>query len=369
MAEDRAEMSDDAFWMLRAVTLSRRGSGAVSPNPLVGALVVRDGRAAGEGWHARFGGPHAERVALSRAGARARGATLYVTLEPCAHHGKTPPCAEALIEAGVRRVVAGALDPNPEVAGKGLAILRRAGIRAEIHRGATAGEVARLNAPYLRWRRSGLPFVTLKWAETADGFLGGLGRPRLRITGPEALREAHRLRAGSDAVLVGIGTALADDPLLTARLVPAGRQPVRIVLDSAGRLPVRSRLARSAREIPVWVVATDRAPEARLRRLAAAGCEAIVLPAEGRRVALKPLLGLLGRRQIQTLLVEGGREVHEAFLRARLADRILTWTAPFEAGHGVQVPRLPSSLARRLRGVRSFADGRDLRLEADLEAG
>lgn len=362
-------LPEDAVWMRRALLWAARGAGRVSPNPLVGAIVVRGGRAVGAGFHARFGGAHAEARALARAGGAARGATLYVTLEPCVHRGKTPPCVDAIAAAGVGRVVVAACDPNPEVAGRGVARLRTAGI--PVTTGVLRREAERQNAAYRLWRTAGRPLVTLKWAESADGRIAGPGRSPVVITGLAARRRAHALRAHVDAVLVGIGTVLADNPLLTARLVHPARQPVRIVLDGLARLPLTSRLVRSVRRGPVWVIATEAAPASRLRRLARAGCEVVVLPATpragGRRVDLRALAAYLGRRHVQHLLVEGGREVLCAFASAGLADRIVCWRAPRAIG----ARGLPRPFALPAGGEWSTSrgwDGRDLRIEMEREA-
>ncbi len=359
---------EDETWMRRALELAERGAGRVSPNPLVGAVVVKNGKVVAEGFHARFGGPHAEAAALARAGKRARGATLYVTLEPCAHHGKTPPCADAVRAAGVRRVVVAARDPNPEVAGRGIALLSAAGIRVE--EGILAREAERQNAPYRRWRAAGVPFVTLKWAETEDGKIAGPRGRRIMISGVAARRSSHALRAQVDAILVGVGTALSDDPVLTARLVEAARQPVRIVLDSRARLPLASRLVRTARKVPLWVVATPRASPARLARLSRAGCEVIVLPAVEGGVSLEAFLALAGRRQIQHLLVEGGASILRAFAGAGFADRVVCWISHRTIGKGLAAPLPPPGSG----GAAPFRYGRilmrheppDIRVEAEI---
>src|SRR3954451_1208374 len=244
--------------MPRALELAERGRGHVEPNPLVGAVIVRDGRVVGEGWHQRYGEAHAEVHALAAAGAAARGATLYVTLEPCCHHGKTPPCTDAVLRAGVGRVVASMLDPNPLVAGKGAERLRAAGVAVEI--GVGEAEARRLNAPYLKLLRTGRPYVHLKWAMTLDGKICTRTGDSKWISNEASRRRVHELRGRVDAILVGVGTALADDPQLTAR--PRGpRTATRIVLDSRGRLPPTSLLAATARIVPTLVATTAAAPE------------------------------------------------------------------------------------------------------------
>src|SRR3954466_722160 len=231
-------MHDEWSWMERALALAERGRGAVEPNPLVGAVVVRDGTCVGEGWHQRYGGPHAEVHALAAAAEAARGATLYVTLEPCCHFGKTPPCTDAVLAAGVRRVVASMADPFPRVAGGGLDRLRAAGLEVEV--GLLEDEARRLNAPYLKRLTTGLPYVTAKWAMTLDGKTAVASGDSRWISGPRSRALVHELRGRMDAILVGIGTALADDPLLTAR-PPGPRVACRVVLDGAARLDLASR--------------------------------------------------------------------------------------------------------------------------------
>ena len=263
--------------MALALMLGRRGLGRTWPNPAVGAVIVKDGVIVGRGWTQKGGRPHAEIEVLRRAGDAARGATLYVTLEPCSHHGKSPPCADAVIAAGIARVVSALEDPNPKVAGEGHARLRAAGIAVEVGVGAEAARHD--HAGHIRRVTDGRPHVTLKLAISADGKVGGPGRTPVVITGEAARDRVHLLRAQSDAIMVGIGTALADDPLLTCRL-PGMEQnsPVRIVLDSKLRLPAGSRLVRTAREVPVWVIAGHQASRATEEALQAAGVEVLRAP-------------------------------------------------------------------------------------------
>lgn len=338
------DASDHAA-MMRALELARRGEGRVEPNPMVGAVVaVRD--AAGrveivaEGWHAAFGGPHAEVVALAAAGARARGATLYVTLEPCCHQGKTPPCTDAVIAAGIGRVVIAARDPFPAVNGGGIAALERAGLRVDV--GLLEREAVRLTAPFRTLVAKGRPWVIAKWAMSLDGAMA-TGRRDQRWISSEASRDVvHGLRGRCDAILVGIGTALADDPLLTAR-PPGPRAPVRIVLDSEARLPPASRLVRTARESPVLVAVGPRAPADRVAALHTAGCEVWSGPAGDRPARMAALLGDLGARRHTNLLVEGGPRVLASFFGDRLVDEVWTFIAPRIIGHGAAppLPRLP----------------------------
>lgn len=339
-------------WMKRALTLAKRGWGQTAPNPMVGAVVVRGGRIVGEGYHARFGSAHAEVVALDQAGAKARGATVYVTLEPCAHWGKTPPCVDALISAGVRRVVCATRDPGNR-SGGGARKLRRAGIVVEF---ALEEAAAReLNAPFFH-AHSGAdrPWVTLKMAISADGAVARTRGRRTAITGPRADREVHRLRAQSDAIAVGIGTALADDPELTVRL---GRQPrvppVRAVFDRAARLPLRSKLATSAQLIPTVVLATRKTPR---RELALFRRGVDVMYA----TTLARALQLLARHDVRSLLVEGGPTLAAAFLAARLVDRIVIFRSPRRLGAGAIAAFDDASFLDRFRVVARRRLGTDV---------
>jgi diaminohydroxyphosphoribosylaminopyrimidine deaminase/5-amino-6-(5-phosphoribosylamino)uracil reductase len=322
---ERAAAPDDGAWMRRALALAERGWGQTAPNPMVGAVVVRDGVVVGEGWHTRYGAAHAEVEALRSAGERARGATMYVTLEPCNHHGHTPPCTEAILGAGIRRVVAATADPNPEAQG-GAERLRAAGV--EVLLGMEESAARELNAPFFHALASDRPFVRLKLALSLDGALADrTGRPGW-LTGHEARTEVHRLRAGADAVAVGIGTVLADDPLLTVRgFAPPRVPPVRVVFDSSARLPLGSRLVQSAREIPVLVVcwAPDPGHAAALEH---AGVE--LLHAASLPHALRALRG----RGIGSLLVEGGAGLASAFLQDASVDRLIIFRAPLLLGGG-----------------------------------
>jgi diaminohydroxyphosphoribosylaminopyrimidine deaminase/5-amino-6-(5-phosphoribosylamino)uracil reductase len=315
--------------MRRALELAARGLGETSPNPAVGCVVARGGRVVGEGWHRRAGSPHAEVEALRRAGARARGATLYVTLEPCAHQGRTPPCAPLVRDSGVARGVVAIRDPNPLVAGRGLALLRQAGIAVET--GLLADEAARLNERFLAWARLGRPFVLLKAAVTLDGRIATApGRSRW-ITSPGQRRQARWLRRLHDAVLVGIETALADDP----RLLPSPRlrRPfARVVLDSSLRLPATGRLARTASSrTPVLVLSCAPDP-ARRRALEAARVEVLEVEGEGGRVSVPAAVDALRARGVTSLMVEGGGEVLGSLLAARLVDQVALFRAPLLLG-------------------------------------
>jgi diaminohydroxyphosphoribosylaminopyrimidine deaminase/5-amino-6-(5-phosphoribosylamino)uracil reductase len=322
--------------MSLALELAEAGRGYVEPNPMVGAVIVRDGVELSRGWHRFFSGPHAEVEALSAAcagGIDVRGATMYVTLEPCPHYGKTPPCAEAIIAAGVARVVAAMRDPDTRAAGKGFAALRRAGI--EVVEGVCQGQARRLLAAYCKLRTTGRPWVTCKWAQTPSGLIAlpvGAGR---WISSQESRDYVHQLRGWHQGACVGVGTVLADDPLLTNRS-GSGRQPVRIVLDSSLRTPPDCRLIRTAKDSPVIIVTATAAGE-KADRLRGAGVEVLQLPPAGAKVRqrgtggvdLSALTDELGRRQFTRLLVEGGAKVLEAFIYSRLADELLVFVCPF----------------------------------------
>ena len=353
---ERPGASRDSAYMRRALALARRGWGQTAPNPMVGAVVVRDGTIVGEGFHARYGGDHAEVAALGAAGERARGATMYVTLEPCAHFGKTPPCAEALIAAGVRRVVAAIADPSP-VARGGAERLRAAGIEVDL--GIEAQPARELNAAFFHAHSSDLPWVVLKLAMSVDGAIADpSGRIRW-LTGPQARREVHRLRANSDAIAVGIGTALCDDPRLTVRGVrPPRVPPRRVIFDRDARLPVDSYLVRTARVAPTVVVTRDARVE-RARALREAGVT--VLAAESLEDALRTLRAL----DVRALLVEGGARLSAALLERPLAHRLVIFQAPVLLGAGAlhALAHATPSVAcdgRRLRVLRRATFGDDL---------
>jgi diaminohydroxyphosphoribosylaminopyrimidine deaminase/5-amino-6-(5-phosphoribosylamino)uracil reductase len=318
---------DDSHWMRQALELARRGEGAVEPNPMVGAVVVRDGQRVGAGWHERFGGPHAEVNALAAAGPAARGADLYVTLEPCRHWGKTPPCVGAILQAGVRRVLAAVTDPHPEMAGRGLAELRAAGLEVVV--GLEEAAARHLLAPYLRLVQQGRPWVLAKWAMSLDGKIATASGQSRWLTGAAARERVHALRGRVDGILVGIGTALADDPLLTAR-PPGPRTPTRVVLDRRLRLPLTSQLVRTARQTPLLIIHHPEADPARRAALEAAGAECLALPPGADEVP--SLLAELGRRRWTNLLVEGGSGVLGSFLAAERIDEVWAFIAPVLLG-------------------------------------
>ncbi len=310
----KASASSDAAYMLAAVSLAARNLGDTWPNPTVGCIIVRDGNIVGRGWTQSGGRPHAETEALKRAGTAANGATAYVTLEPCSHHGKTPPCADALIAAGIARVVVGTFDPDPRVSGQGIAKLKAAGI--QVDQGIEQGAAIRLNAGFFLRISQNRPLFTLKAAASLDGRIALSNGDSKWITGPDARQAVQALRARFDAILIGSGTALADDPLLTCRLPGyAGRPKVRIVLDRRLRLPITSQLVKTARDIPTWVVTAEVGPKA--EALAAEGVD-IITARDGE------IARVLAERGLTRVLVEGGGEVAAAFLKADLID-VVAW--------------------------------------------
>ena len=350
----------DTALMRRALALARRGLGRVEPNPPVGAVVLREGRIVGEGWHARFGGPHAEVVALEAAGAHARGADLFVTLEPCCHHGKTPPCTEAIVAAGVRRVVAAVQDPSPEVAGRGLAQLQEAGIEVTV--GLLEDEARRTAAAFFKRTRTGRPLVIAKWAMTLDGRLADAAGTSRWISGEASRRRVHEVRRLCDAVLVGSGTALADAPSLTVRHMsplPERGQPTRVVLDGRLRLPAEAEPAASARDVPVLVYTLRETVDGggeRAEALRAAGCEVVPLPAGPVGVDLAAVLDDLGRRGASRVLIEGGGHVLGSLLARGLADRVMVFVSPRLLASGDALSPLKGRTGRTLADAIDLQD-------------
>ncbi len=326
----------DRGFMALALKLAQKGAGFTSPNPMVGAVVVRDGRIVGRGYHRRYGGPHAEVEALRQAGEMARGATLYVTLEPCNHHGKTPPCTQAVLAAGIARVVIANADPNPRVTGGGADFLRQQGLQVDMGLLAAAGQ--RLNEAFFQAMTTGRPWVIAKAAASLDGKIATHSNDSHWITGEAARAWVHRLRHRVDAILVGVGTVVADDPQLTTRL-PRGRgkDPIRIVLDSRLRLPLSAQVLHLQSPAPTWIACTAAAPPEKISALREMGTECLVLPGRQGRVDLEALLALLGQRRVQSLLVEGGAEVHGAFFAGGLINRFHLFLAPKLIG-GRQAP-------------------------------
>jgi diaminohydroxyphosphoribosylaminopyrimidine deaminase/5-amino-6-(5-phosphoribosylamino)uracil reductase len=326
----------DRHRMRRALELAAAGRGRTSPNPMVGAVVMRDGRVVGEGFHRYVGGPHAEVEALSAARQMAKGGTLYVTLEPCCHTGRTPPCTEAVIRAGIARVVAAVEDPNPAVRGQGFARLREAGIAVEV--GLCEAEARALNAGFFTWVTRGRPLGILKAGMSLDGRIATRTGVSRWITGEAARRRAHQMRAEADAILVGAETALRDDPLLTAREVEVARLALRVVVDSRARLPLTHQLAHTARQAPTLVATTALAPAEKIIALEDVGVEVLLVEGPGPRVDLSALAEALAKREITSLLIEGGGTLHAAALEAGIVDRVALFIAPVFLGGTEAVP-------------------------------
>jgi diaminohydroxyphosphoribosylaminopyrimidine deaminase / 5-amino-6-(5-phosphoribosylamino)uracil reductase len=354
----------DRQCMQRAFELARRGLYSTDPNPRVGCVLVREGQIVAEGWHAQAGGLHAEAHALSLAGAAARGATAYVTLEPCDHHGRTPPCSQALVDAGVARVVYALEDPFPAVAGKGAARLRAHGIRVDA--GLMSAESEALNPGYLKRMRTGLPHVRLKLAASLDGHTALASGESRWITSAAARDDVQRGRAQSSVILTGVGTILADDPALDVRLAHAERQPLRVVLDSQLRLPPDARVLQGAGNVLVMAAVDD---ADRRRTLTARGAEVVMVPSHGGRPSLAAVLRLLAARAVNEIWVEAGPVLAGAFVRERLFDELVIYLAPSLLGSGarplLELPALASLADRsKLRFTACLPIGDDLRITA-----
>ncbi|HEX9442890.1 MAG TPA: bifunctional diaminohydroxyphosphoribosylaminopyrimidine deaminase/5-amino-6-(5-phosphoribosylamino)uracil reductase RibD [Candidatus Binatia bacterium] len=313
----------DRRYMRMALDLARRGAGRTSPNPMVGAVLVRGGKIVATGYHRKAGGDHGEIAALKRAGKKARGATLYLNLEPCSHYGRTPPCAPALVRAGIRRVVAGMADPNPLVAGRGLRMLRRAGI--EVRPGVLEDECRRLNEAFVEYITRRRPFVILKIAASLDGRIAAATGDSKWITGPEARRRAHEIRDQVDAVMVGVGTVIADDPELTCR-IPGGRDPLRIVLDRRLRIPLKARvLGERGKTV---LIAGPRAPARKIKAVEKLGAEVWRLPVVNGTIPFAAVLKEMGRRGMTSVMIEGGAATAGRALAEKVVDKICFFYAP-----------------------------------------
>ena len=328
---------DDESYMKEALRLARKGLGRVSPNPMVGAVVVRDDRVIGKGYHRLFGGPHAEVNALEGLEDEAKGATLYVTLEPCCHYGKTPPCADLIIKKQIGRVVIGTEDPNPLVAGRGIKILKDHGIAVDV--GVLRRECHELNAPFFKYFERGLPFITLKMAQSLDGRIATRQGSSRWISSPASLRLAHRWRAIHDAVMVGVDTVIADNPSLTVRLV-RGKSPFRLVLDSHLRIPLESRILVDGHVARTLVVTTDQADPHRCEKIQERGGRVLTVQSNSTgQVDLTAALQRLAGEGITSILVEGGAKLSTSFVKARLVDQLLLVIGPKIIGEGIDAIR------------------------------
>ncbi|MFI5366831.1 MAG: bifunctional diaminohydroxyphosphoribosylaminopyrimidine deaminase/5-amino-6-(5-phosphoribosylamino)uracil reductase RibD [Candidatus Binatia bacterium] len=354
--------SDDARFMRMALRLGRRGVGRTSPNPPVGAVVVVHGTVVGRGFHRQAGAAHGEAAALHAAGARARGATLYVTLEPCAHYGRTPPCTQAVIASGVRRVVIGTRDPNPRVRGNGLQRLRAAGI--EVHSGVLQAECDELLAAFRKHVTTGLPLVTVKLAASLDGRIATAAGDARWITGEDSRRYVHRLRAEHDAVLVGAETIIRDDPELTSR-IRGGRNPLRVILDGRLRLPLQSRVLTNAVPAATLVITGSQVSAAKFRNVRECGVEIVSLAAKAGRIPIARVMRELGKRNIMSVLIEGGATVATAALAAGVVDRMLVFFAPKLIG-GDGRPMLEALGVRRMRDALALGPLRVKRFAQDI---
>lgn len=352
-------MSSDEEYLRETLRLAKKGAGYVSPNPLVGAVVVKNGRPVGEGAHLQVGQPHAEVNALKEAGERSRGATLYVNLEPCCHHGKTPPCIDLITERGIKRVVCAIQDPNPLVSGKGLSRLRQAGIEVDV--GKLEQEARRLNEAYLKYITTGLPFVTLKWAQTLDGKIATRRGDSHWISSEPSRRYAHRLRSQTDAVLVGAETIVKDDPALSVRLVK-GRSPFKIVLDSRLRFPPQAKVLQGERLI---ITTTQRAKQQKVDCLRGCGAEIWQFPSTPQGwVDIEAVVKQAGSHQITSILIEGGAHIAASALKAKVVDKVIAFIAPrilgegLSAVEGLRIDLISASLP--LRDIRIRRCGEDI---------
>lgn len=359
-------LSVDEKYMRQALRLARRGLGKTSPNPMVGAVIVKSDRVIGQGYHRYFGGNHAEVDAINNTTEDVSGATMYVTLEPCCHYGKTPPCVEAIIRNNIGKVVIGMLDPYPEMRGKSLKIFKQHGIETRV--GVLEEACRALNEVYLKYTTTGVPFVTMKFAQTLDGRIATASGASRWISSPPSLKLAHRLRAHHDAILAGIGNVLKDDPELTTRLVK-GRNPTRVILDSKLRIPLGAKVLTNQEAARTLVSATPAAEKKKLAALREMGIEVLTVPpdADG-RVDISELLKTLAQRQISSVLVEGGGETITSFLRLGLADKLVAIIAPKILGKGTdsigELNITEISKAVKLSFEKVYRSGEDIVVEA-----
>lgn len=362
-------MNNEAFMRL-ALQLAEKGAGRTCPNPMVGAVIVKDGRIIGEGYHRKCGEFHAERDALAACTENPAGADIYVTLEPCCHHGKQPPCTDALIEAGIRRVFMGAGDPNPVVCGRGIDILRNHGI--EVITGVLEEECCRLNEAFFHFIKTGTPFVTLKYAMTMDGKIASYTGKSKWITGPEAREHVHRMRSRNHAIMVGLGTVLADDPMLNCR-VEGGRNPIRIICDTGLRTPLESNLVRTAEEIPLIIATCCSDPEKQAPYIEK-GCRILPVECLDGHVDIRDLMKKLGKEKITSVLLEGGGTLGWSAVKAGAVQKVQAYVAPkILGGDGAKSPveglgYEDPELCLRLRNSSVTMIGSDILIESEVEA-
>ena len=362
-------LAEDRKFMRRAIELAKKGEGFTSPNPMVGAVIVKNGRIIGEGYHERYGGLHAERNALASVTESPKGAVIYVTLEPCCHYGKQPPCVDAILEAGIARVVTGSDDPNPLVAGKGFKRLIEHGVEVTTHVEKEACDA--LNPVFFHYIQTGLPYVAMKYAMTMDGKIAAYTGQSKWITGEEARAFVQKLRHRYTGIMAGAGTVLADDPRLTCR-IPGARQPVRIICDTRLRIPSDANVVETAKEIPT-ILATCQADPDRIRPFEEKGCQVLTLPEEDGHVDLRTLMRELGKRQIDSILLEGGGTLNWSALKSGIVQKVYCFTAPklfggIDArtpveGRGVASPREAFSLTH----LKVTQVGEDLLIEGEVD--
>lgn len=366
--------NEDIRFMRLALRLAKKGRGRTSPNPMVGAVVVQRGEIVGQGYHHQAGEAHAEILALEQAGEKAPGATLYVNLEPCHHYGRTPPCTKAILKAGIKRIVAGMIDPNPLVSGKGISYLRQAGLQVEV--GLLEDECRKLNAPFIKYIQKGVPFIVLKAALSLDGKVATFTGEARWISSEESRRYAHNLRQEYDAVMVGIGTVLKDDPLLNVRFsrLKNPRHPRRIIVDSKLRVPLNSQIVQTAVQYPTLVATTDLAPPAKIKRLEEAKVEVLVMERDIKgRVNLQVLMRELAQREILSVLLEGGPTLNASALQEKIVDRLLFFITPKIIGGekapgpigGVGIERITEAI--RVKNFRVNRLGPDLLLRGEIK--
>ncbi len=362
---------NDTYFMRRAIELASQGYGWTNPNPMVGAVIVKDGKIIGEGYHQRCGELHAERNAFASLTSSAEGATIYVTLEPCCHYGKTPPCTEAILEHGISRVVIGSKDPNPLVAGKGAALLREHGLLVE--EDFLREECDALNPVFFHYITTHLPYVVMKYAMTLDGKIASYTGASKWITGETARRHVHKLRGTYSAILAGIGTVLADDPMLNCRMEGA-HQPLRVIVDSSLRIPIDSQICQSSKEYPTLIAYANGSPE-KIDALKELSITTVCLPDEKNQVDLRALMTYLGQQKFDSVLIEGGGQIHEAALKSGIVNHVCAYVAPkLLGGKDAKTPveglgAASPDLGALLSHLSYTPLGEDLLVEADLERG